>query len=234
MVLMQPQVSGLVPGTGWAAGERPWVRTGSTGSTRVPLVSGHTVPRGCAHCPSLQGRHSPNVHPGAVQDWGAAPVPGHAGLFLAKQTQRGVPVLVLSRVGMAFPMSLLWRCIHHVHSAPWGQYVFPCAMVSPMSPVPSLLSLLRDCAGQEEPPAQSPFHPNPLQLLLLPWPLGAACEYGDNAWPVPTHPSPVPAGLGTQLALLWQQPEVPECHHLLLHPCPSQCSAASPTAEPSG
>lgn len=112
--------------------------------------------------------------------------------------------------------------------------MFPCAMVSPMFPVPSLLSLLRDCAGQEEPPAQSPFHPNPPQLLLLPWPLGAACGYGDNAWLVPTHPSPVPAGLGTQLALLWQQPEVPECHHLLLHPCPSQCSAASPTAEPSG
>lgn len=75
-------------------------------------------------------------------------------------------VLVLSRVGMAFPMSLLWCCIHHVHSAPWGQHVFPCAMVSPMFPVPSLLSLLRDCAGQEEPPAQSPFHPNPPQLLL--------------------------------------------------------------------
>lgn len=103
-----------------------------------------------------------------------------------------------------------------------------------MPPAPSLLSLLRDCAGQEEPPAQSPLHPNPLQLLLLPWPLGAACGDGDNAWSVPTHPSRVPAGLGTQLALLWQQPEVSECHHLLLNPCSSQCSAACPTAEPSG
>lgn len=106
-----------------------------------------------------------------------------------------------------------------------------------MSTVPSLLALLRDCAGQEEPPAQSSLHPNPLQTLLLPWPLGAVCGYGDNVWPVPscvpTHPSPVPAGLGTQLALLWQQPKVPECHHLV-HPCPFQCSAASPTAEPSG
>lgn len=119
-------------------------------------------------------------------------------------------------------------------------FLVPCraGRVSPMSPVPSLLSLLKDCAGQEGPPAQSLLHPNPLQTLLLPWPLGAVCGYGNNAWPVPssvpTLPSPVPAGLGTQLALLWQQPEVLECHHLLLHPCPSQGSAASPTAEPSG
>lgn len=148
-------------------------------------------------------------------------------------------VLVLSRVGMAFPMSLLWCFIHHVHGATWGQHVScKAGVVFPMSPMLSLLSLLRDCAGQEEPPAQSPLHPNPLQMLLLPWPLGAACGCGDNAWPVPssvpTHPSPVPDGLGTQLALLWQRPEVPECHHLLLHPCSSQCSAAFSTAEPSG
>lgn len=37
-------------------------------------------------------------------------------------------VLVLSRVGMAFPMALLWCCIRRVHGATWGQHVFPCAM----------------------------------------------------------------------------------------------------------
>lgn len=34
-------------------------------------------------------------------------------------------VLVLSRAGMAFPMALLWCCIHCVHGATQGQHVFP-------------------------------------------------------------------------------------------------------------
>lgn len=227
---MQPQVSGLVRAGDELGGREPSLGTDRDHGERS---CGSGSLRGCALCPSLQGRHSPDAGTPLSLELGrsgeVSPSPGHAGLFLAGQGQRGVPCPGAEQG---------WRGVPRAPALVLHPPCPRCHAGSPMPSVPSLLSLLRDRAGQEELPAQSPLHPNLLQvLLLLLWPLGAVGGCGDNAWPVPssvpTHPSPVPAGLGAQLALLWQQPGVSGCHHLL-HPCPYPCSAAAPAAEPSG
>lgn len=108
-------------------------------------------------------------------------------------------------------------------------FFVPCraGAVSPMPPVASLLSLLRDCAGQEEPPAQSPLHPNPLQTLLLPWPPGAVCGMGTTPGLCPTASPRSLLGSLLAWAHSWRccgnnqrcwLPPPP------LHPCPSQRS----------
>lgn len=96
MVLMQPQVSGLVRGDE-LGGRGPFLGMGrdhgkhSCGSVSLDTQSLHC----CTHCPSLQGRHSPNAGtPLALELCGTgevSPVPGHAGLFLTKQGQCDVP-----------------------------------------------------------------------------------------------------------------------------------------------
>lgn len=65
---------------------------------------------------------------------------------------------------------------HVVPCAVQSWYGAPCVLVpggtgvvSSVSPVPSLLSLPMASAGRAEGPAQSPLHPNMLQVLLLLW-----------------------------------------------------------------
>lgn len=96
MVLMQPQVSGLVRGDelggrGPSLGMDRDHEEHSCGSGSLDTQSLHC----CAHCPSLQGRRSPNADTSLSLDLcrtgEVSPVPGHAVLFLAKQGQRGIP-----------------------------------------------------------------------------------------------------------------------------------------------
>lgn len=260
MVLMQPQVSGLACGADPVRpGTVPGHRQGPWGALVWHWVTGRTAPLPL-HPVSLPpgAQRSPNMGtPVSLAPWRAGrvspifgcsrAVPGQAGPVWqspcpgAEQGWCDIPrVPTVVQGWHSVPGAVQGRCVVSCAVQGWcgGPHVLVLcrtSVVSPVSPMPLLLSLPRACVRREAAPAQSPHHPNLLQVLLLPWPLRAACRDRDDTWPVPsavpTHPSPIPAGPGTQLVLLWQRPAVlvPECHHLLPHPSPSQpCSAASP------